>query len=170
MIKGILSSLSDGGKQVLFSFTENLWYLILSIIFRSKHYKGLCCSVAKLCPSLCDLMDCSTLGSHPSVLSRMCSDSCPLSQWCYLTISSSATPFSFCLQSFPASGSFPMSELFTSGSQGFGGSASASVLPKNIQGWFPLGLTCFISLQSKRLSKAFSSTIWKYRFFREGES
>ena len=70
---------------------------------------------------------------------RVCSDSCPLSQWCYLTISSSAARFSFCLQSFPASGSFPMSQLFPSGSQSIGASTSASVLPFNLQGWFPLG-------------------------------
>jgi len=96
------------------------------------------------CVRLWDAMDCSRAVCRlfcPLLSPRVCSNSYPLSGWCYLTISSSATPFSFCLQSFPASGSFPMSELFTSGSQGFGGSASASVLPKNIQGWFPLGLT-----------------------------
>ena len=80
----------------------------------------------------------------PSLSPRVCSNSRPLSQWCYLTISSSAAPFS-CPQSFPASGSFPKSWLFTSGGQNIG--ASASVLPMNIQGWFPLGLTGFISLQ-----------------------
>ena len=88
-----------------------------------------------------------------------------LSQWCCLTISSSANPFSFCFQSFPASGSFPMSQLLISGDQSIGASASASVLPMNIQGWFPLGLTCFISLQSKGLSRVFSSTtIQKHQF------
>ena len=75
-----------------------------------------------------------------------------LSQWCYLTSSSSAAPFSFCLQSFPASGSFPMSWLFASRGQIIGASASASVLPMNIQGWFPLGLTGFLSLKSKGLT------------------
>ena len=95
---------------------------------------------------------------------RVCSISCTLSQWCYLTISSSATTLSFCLQSFPASGSFPMSLLFPSGGQNIG--ASASVLPMNIQDWFPLGLTGLISLLSKRLSRVFSSsTIWKAQFF-----
>ena len=73
-------------------------------------------------------------------------------------ISSSATPFSFCLQSFTASGSFPMSRLFTSGGQSIRASASASVLPVNIQGWFPLGLTHLVSLQSKGLSRVFSNT------------
>ena len=83
-----------------------------------------------------------------------------------LTISSSAAPFCFYLQSFPASGSFPMSWLFSSGDQSIGASTSASVLPMNIQGWFPLGWTGWISFQSKRLSKVFSSTtIPKYQFF-----
>ena len=77
----------------------------------------------------------------PSLSPRVCSNSCPYSQWCYLTISSSATPFSSCLQSFPLSGSFPMSRHFASGGQSTGVSASASVLSMNIQGWFPLGLT-----------------------------
>ena len=97
-----------------------------------------------------------------SLSPRVCSNSCPLSQWCYLTISSSAALF-FCLQAFAASGSFPMSWLFTSGGQHIG--ASASILPMNIQGEFPLGLTGFIILQSKRLSRIFSSTIQKRQFF-----
>ena len=97
---------------------------------------------------------------------RACSNSCPLNQWCYLTISSSAATFSFCLQSFTASRSFPVSQLFTSGSQSIGASALASVLPMNIQGWFPLGLTGLNSLQSKRLSRVFSSTtVQKHQFF-----
>ena len=82
-------------------------------------------------------------------ISWSCSDPGPLSWWCYLTISSSATPLSFCLKSFPASGSFPMSQLFTSGGQSIGVSTSASVLPMNRQGWFPLGLTGLISLYSR---------------------
>ena len=99
---------------------------------------------------------------------RICSNSCPLSQWCYLTISSSATPFSFCLQSFPASGSCPMNQLFTSGGRSIGASNSASVLPMNIQGWFPSELTALISFnpQSKGLWRVFSSTtIQKNQFF-----
>ena len=91
--------------------------------------------------------------------------SCPLGHWCYLTISSSAVPFS-CPQSLPASEASPISELFTSGGQSIGTSASASVLPMNIQGWFPLGLTGLISLLSKGLSRVFSSTtIWKHQFY-----
>ena len=87
-----------------------------------------------------------------------CSNSCPLSQWCHPTISSSILPFSSCLQSFPASRSFPMSQFFTAGGQNTGVSAPASVLPMNIQDWFPLGLTGWISLLSKGLSRVFSNT------------
>ena len=76
----------------------------------------------------------------PSPSPQDCSNSCPLNQWCYPTISSSLAPFSFCLQSFPASGSFPMSQLFTSVGQSIGASASTSVFPVNIQDWFPLEL------------------------------
>ena len=94
----------------------------------------------------------------PSQSPRVCSDSCPLSQWYHPTISSSVGPFSSCLQCFPASGSFPMSQFFVSGGQSIGASASASVLPVNIQGWFPLGWTGLISLLS-RFSRVFSSAI-----------
>ena len=94
------------------------------------------------------------------------SNSCPLSLWCHPIISSSVIPFSSCLQSFPESGSFQMSQFFTSGGQSIGVSASASVLPMNIQDWFPLGLTGWISLQSKELSRIFSnSTVQKHQFF-----
>ena len=95
-----------------------------------------------------------------------CLNSCPLSQWCHPTISSSVIPFSSCLQSFPASASFPVSQSFTSSGESIGASASASVLPMNIQDWFPLGLTGLISFQSKGHSRVFSNaTIWKYQFF-----
>ena len=100
----------------------------------------------------------------PSLSPGVCSNSCPLSWWCHPIISSSLTPFS-CPQSFPASGSFPMSRLFASGGQNIGASASASVLPMNIPGWFPLGLTGLISLLSRRPSRVFSSTIPKHQFF-----
>ena len=94
-----------------------------------------------------------------------CANSYPLCLWCYLTISFSATLFFFCLQSFPVSGSFPVSWLFASGGQSTGASASR-VLPMNIQGWFPLRLTGLISLQIKGLSRVFSSTtIQRYQFF-----
>ena len=102
----------------------------------------------------------------PSLSPWVYSHSCPLSQWCSLTVSSSAAPFSFCLQSFPASGVFPMSRLFTSSCQSTGASASASVLPMNLQGLFPLGLTGLISLQSKGLSRVFSNTtLQQHQFF-----
>ena len=102
----------------------------------------------------------------PSLSPGVCSNSCPLNQWCYLIISSSATPFSFSIQSFPASGSLPMSQLFTSSGQTIGASASAPVLRLNIQGGFPLGLIGWISLQSNELSRVLSSTtVWKLQFF-----
>ena len=92
------------------------------------------------------LFSCSGELQHNRILCplpspRVCSNSCPLSQWCHPNISSSVIPFSSCLQSFPASGSFPMSQLFASGGQMTGASASASILPMNIQSWFPLALT-----------------------------
>ena len=96
----------------------------------------------------------------PSPTPRVYSNSCPLSWWCHSIISSSVIPFSFHLQSFPVSGSFQMSQLFTSGSQSIGASVSASVLPMNIQDWWPLGWTGLI-LQSKGLSRVFSSTKFK---------
>ena len=96
----------------------------------------------------------------------VCSNSCPLSQWCHSTISSSVVPFSSRLQSFPVSGSFPVSWLFVSGSQSIRVSASASVLPMNIQDWFPLGLIDLISVQSQGLSRVFASTtVQMHHFF-----
>ena len=94
----------------------------------------------------------------PSPTPGAYSNSCPLSRWCHLTISSSVIPFTSCLQSFPSSWSFPMSQFFTSGDQSIWVSASASVLPMSIQAWFPLGWTGWISLQFKGLSRVFSNT------------
>ena len=103
----------------------------------------------------------------PSPTPRACSNSCPSSWWCYPTISSSVIPFSSCLQSFPASGSFQMNQFFPSGGQSIEVSASASVLPMNIQDRFPLELTSLISLQSKGLSRFFSNTtVQKHQFFK----
>ena len=97
---------------------------------------------------------------------RVYSNSCPLSQSCHPTTSSSIIPFSSCLQSFPASGSFPLSQLFASGGQRIGVSASTSILPMSIQDWFYLGWTGGISLQSKGLSGVFSNTtVQKHQFF-----
>ena len=126
-----------------------------------------CCSVAQLCPNLCDLMDCSIPGLPVlHYLQEFCSNLCPLSWWCHPTTSSSVTPFYSCPQSFPASVSFPVSWLFASGGQNIGASTSTSVLLMNIQCWFPLGLTSLISLQSKGLSRIFSSTtVQKHPFF-----
>ena len=102
----------------------------------------------------------------PSPTHRVYSNSCPSSQWCHPTISSSVIPFFSCPQSSPASGSFQMSQLFASGGQSIGVSTSASVLPKNIRDWFPLGWAGWISLQSRGLSRVFSNTIvQKLQFF-----
>ena len=102
----------------------------------------------------------------PSPTPRAYSNSCPSSRWCHPTISSSVVPFSSCLQSFPASGFFPMSQFFASGGQSIGASTSASVLPLNVQDWFPLGWTSWISLPSKGLSRVFSNTtVQKHQFF-----
>ena len=102
----------------------------------------------------------------PSPTPSVYPSTCPLSQWCHPTISSSVIPFSSCLQFFPVSESFPMSQFFTSGGQSTGVSASASVLPMNIQDWSPSEWTGWISLQSKGLSKVFSNTpVQKHPFF-----
>ena len=130
---------------------KNVWNFILEA-----QYFGwnLCCycSVTKLCPTLCNPMDCGTPGfpvHHQTP--GACSNSCQSSQWFHPTISSSVELFS-CLQPFPALESFLRSQFFASGGQSIGASASASVLPMNIQGWFPLGLTSLISLLSNGLS------------------
>ena len=102
----------------------------------------------------------------PSLTPRVYPNSCPLSQWCHPAISSSVIPFFFCPQSFSAMGSFEMSQLFTSGGQNIGVSASTSVLPVNTQDWSPLGWTGWLSLQSKGLSRVFSNTtVQKHQFF-----
>ena len=127
----------------------------------SKWMQGICC-----CSVMSDVLQ--PLGLQharlpcPSPSPRVCSNSCPLSRWCHPTISSSIIPFSSCLQSLPASGPFLVSWLFASGGQSIGASASALVLPINIQDWFPLELTGLISLLSKWLSRVSSSTtVWK---------
>ena len=134
--------------------------------FYAKHYCCCCCSVAQLCQTLCDAVDQHTRLPCASLSPGVCSNSCPLSWWCHPTIPSSVTPFSSCPQSFPASRSFPLSWIFASGGQNIGASASASVLPMNIQGWFPLESTGPISLQSQGLSRVFSSTtVQKHQMF-----
>ena len=126
-------------------------------------------SVAQSCPTFCDPHESQharppCLSPTPGVYPNLC----PLSWWCHLTISSSVIPFSSCLQSFPTSGSFQMSQLFTSGGQNIRVSASTSAfnLPMNTEDWFPLGWTGWISLQSKGLSRVFSNTtVQKHLFF-----
>ena len=117
-----------------------------------------CWSVAKSYPTLQPHGLQHTRLPCPSLSPGVCSNSCPLCQRCHPTISSSVIPFSSCHQSFPALGSFPISRLFASGSQSIGASPSASDLPVNIQGWFPLGLTSLITLQFKGLPRVLSST------------
>ena len=131
-----------------------------------EHISCSSCSVSNLCPTLCDPIDCSVLGF--SVLHYLPELAQTHVHWVGDAIqsSSSVIPFSSPLQSFPVSRSFPISQLFTSGSQSIGSSASASVLPMNSQNWFPLGWTGWISLQFKGLSRVFcSTTVWKHHFF-----
>ena len=134
--------------------TDSLMYNVSSVQFSL---------AAQSCLSLFKPMNCRL--PCPSPTPGAYSNTCPLSWWCHSTISSSVIPFSSHLQSFPASGSFPRSQFFASGGQSIGVSASASVLPVNIQDWFPLGRTGFISLQSKGLTRVFSNTtVQKHQF------
>ena len=123
-------------------------------------------SSAQSCLTLCGPVDCSRPGLPVHHQLSELTHTHAVSQWCHPFISSSVASFSSCPQSFPVSGSFQMSKLFASGGQSIGALASASVLPVNIRGWFPLGLTRLIFLQSKGLSRVFSSTtVWKHQFF-----
>ena len=142
----------------IFSIIINYIYSILCIFV---------IVVALSCPILCNPLDCMQhtklfcLSPSP----RACSNSCPSSQWRHPIISSSVNPFSTCLQFFPVSGSFLMSQLFASGGQSIGASAPASVLPMNTQNWFPLGFNGLISLQSQRLSRSLLQPQFKNQFF-----
>ena len=126
-------------------------------------------SVTQLCLTLCNPMNHEPQHARPpcpSPTPGVHPNPCPLSRWCHPAISSSVIPFSSCPQSFPASGSFQMNQLFASGGQSTGISTSTSVLPMNTQGWSPLGWTSWISLQSKGLSRVFSNTtVQKHQFF-----
>ena len=125
-------------------------------------------SVTQPCPTFWDSMDCSTpnLTVHHQSTPGVYSNSSSLSWWCYPTISSFVVLFSSLLQFFPASGFFSVSQLFASGGQSIGASASTSVFPMNSQDWFPLGWTAWISLQSRGLTKVFSNTtVQKHQFF-----
>ena len=149
--------------------------------FQFLHFAIILSSGQSQSPTLCNPMGCSTPGlpdsSRPHGLQHtrppcppptpvVYSNSCPSSRWCHPTISFSVITFSSCPQSFPASGPFPMSQFFTSGGQSIGTSASTSVLPMNIQDWFPFGWTGWISLQSKELSRVCSNTtVQKHQSF-----
>ena len=150
----LLPCLSPSSQASLFPETQQYWD---SVQFSSVTQSRL---------TLCNTMNCSMPGfsvhhqlpDHPNP--------CPSSQWCHPTISSSVIAFSSCPQSFTASGSFPMSQLFSSDGQSIGVAASTSVLPMNTQDWSPLGWTVWISLQSKGLSRVFSNTtVQKHQFF-----
>ena len=134
---------------------------MLNIVHNSVQFS----SVAQLCPMQPHEPQHTRL-PYPLTSPRVHPNPCPSSRWCHLTISSSVIPLSSCLQSFPASGSFPMSQFFTSGGRSIGVSASTSVLPMNSLGWFLLGWTGQISLQSKGFSRVFSNTtVQKHQFF-----
>ena len=158
-INWVLSTFKFLSSVCAFEF----WQLIFSEIITQNNL-----NLQFSCSVLCD-----SLWPHGMQLARLpcssqnprdCSNSCALNQWCHPTISSSIIPFSSCPQSYSASGSFPMSQFITSGGQSVGD--SASVLPMNIQDWFPLGLTGLISLQSKGLSRVFSNTtVQNHQFF-----
>ena len=147
--------------------TTTNWYVISTSITKHRYYqfvvavKSLSCVQHFVTP-----WTVACQASLSFTISWICSSSCPLSWWYHPTISSSVVPFSSCLQSFSATGSFPMSQFLTSGGQSIGVSTSPSLLPINIQDWFPLGLTDLISLQSKGLLRVFSNTtVQKHLFF-----
>ena len=176
MLKTTFNSLQQQREKNVFQLHKKLRFiLILHLLwnlkkifsFKTKHnvtsfLHGSFCSVQFSCSVVFD-----SLQSHglqhprlpcPSPAPGACSNSCPLSRWCHPTITSSVVPFSSRLQSFPATGSFQMSQFFASGGQSIGASASASVLPVNIQGWFPLRMIGLISMLSKEFSRVFSNT------------
>ena len=150
----MLYSLSHQGSTILSSVTKIISDVCKMSYTKFSHFN----SVTQSGWTLCNPMDCSMPGLpvHHHLLEF--NQTHVLSRWCHPTISSSVIPFSSCLQSFPASGSFPRGQFFTSGGQSIGVSASTSVLPMNIQDWFPWGWTGWISLQSKELSRVFSNT------------
>ena len=140
-----------------FDFLPDFWQLASSVQFSS---------LIQLCPTLQPHGPQHARPPCPSPTPRVYPNSCPLSQWCHPTISSSVVPFSSCLQSYPASGSIQLSLLFASRGQSTGVSALTSALPMNTQDWSPLGWTGWISLQSRGLSRVFSNTIiQKHQFF-----
>ena len=151
--------LSSSIFTLLFFFKKVAFFVFLTLL-------DLCCSVRFSSLVLSDSLQLHGLEHGPLPTLRAFSISCPSSQWCHPTISSSVVPSSSCLLSFLASGSFQMSQFFPSGGQSIGASASASVIPMNIQCWISLGLTALISLQNEELSRVFSNTtVQKHQFF-----
>ena len=143
-----------------------MWHEDATEVYKSKNQNLKFSSVTQSCPTLRLHEPWHTRPPCPSPTAGVHPNPHPLSRWCHPTISSSVIPFSSCPQSLPASGSFPMSQLFTWGGQSIGVSASASVLPMNTQDWSPLGWTGWISLQSKGLSRVFSNTtVQKHQFY-----
>ena len=149
--------------KLIFSGVELTYNVV--VVSGVQHSESVISSVQSLSHvRLCDPMSCRP--PCPSPTPEVYPNSCPLSRWCHPTISSSVIPFSSCPQSLPASGSFQMSQLFASGGQRIGVSASTSDLPMNTQDWYPLGWTGWISLQFKELSRVFSNTtVQKHQFF-----
>ena len=160
---------ADAGEDLTLRRRE--WQGELPVFTASSLTADCCSSVTRSCPTLWPHGLQHARLPCPLLSPGMCSNSCPLSQWCYPTISSSVIAFSSCLQSFPSSGSFPMSQLLVMGGQGIGVSSSASVFPMHVQDWFPLGLTGLISLLSKGLSSLLqhqnlkASILWHSAFF-----
>ena len=151
-------------EQVFSNAQINLLHTISQNMILISIFLCFCCSVVSDSLQLHGLQHASLL--CPPTSPGVGLNSCPLSRWSYPIILTSAAPFSFCLQFFPISGSFPVSQLFASGGQSIRALASETVLPMNIQGWFPLELTGWISLWPKGLSRVFSSTtIQKHQFF-----
>ena len=146
---------------------ERTWQMVKNITIHKCFSSLQFSSVAQSCLTHCNPIESQHARPPcPSPTPRVYPNPCPSSRWCHLIISSSVVPFSSCHQSLPASGSFPVSQLLASGGQSTGVSASTSVLPMNIQDWFPLGWTGWISLQSKRLSRVSSNiTVQKHQFF-----
>ena len=164
-ILDLLQSKQSNHHRTEVRYQRKLWCDYMKKIEKKQNgYNSVRCSVVS--NSLWTHKPQHTRPPCPSPTPGVHRNPCPLSRWCYPTISSSVVPFSFCLQSLPASGSFQTSQFFTSGGQSIGVSASTSVLPMNTQDWSPLAWTGWVSLQSKGLSRVFSNTtVQKHQFF-----
>ena len=163
----------DKLDQAEINLRKTWWFFLVMVMEATKFLPVKIVLTNASFPTKGQLLSCVRLFETPQTTAHQASstpgvysNSCPLSRWYHPTISSSVIPFSSCLQFFSASGSFPMSQFFPSDGQSIGVSASASVLPMNIQDWFPLGWTSWNSLQSKGLSRVFSNTtVQKHEFF-----